>query len=638
MKDGFIKVASGTVDVNVADVKGNTEKIISVIKKADEKKVNLLVLPELCLTSYSCEDLFFDDKLISSAMNALEDIRKATVGLYPAVIVGTPLRHVGKLYNGAVVFKGGKVLGAIPKTYLPNYNEFYEHRQFTAGALLAGKKQKIRICGEEVPFGNDLVFLCEDMPEFAFGAEICEDIWAIKTPSTELALAGATIVCNLSASDEVIGKAAYRRMLVASTSSRILSGYVYCNASPTESTQDLVFSRHHIIAENGSIIAENKLFKDCDMTETEIDVFRIVHEREKLNTFTPAFNDSLITFRQEIKETSLTRFIPSRPFVPRKEELRETAEEILDMQALGLKKRIEHSHSETAVLGISGGLDSTLALLATVRAFDMMKKSRKDIICITMPGFGTSNTTKTNAKILCEELGVTLKNIDITLAVMQHFIDIGQKDGVYDITYENAQARERTQILMDVANQSGGLVVGTGDMSELALGWATYNGDHMSMYAVNCGVPKTLVRHVVSYVSSVSEGKLKKVLADIVDTPVSPELLPTDKDGDIAQKTEDIVGPYELHDFFLFNMLRHGYSPAKIYRLAKYAFDGEYSNEVILKWLKVFYRRFFSQQFKRSCLPDGPKIGTVTLSPRGDWRMPSDASSTLWLEEIENLK
>lgn len=638
MKDGFIKVASGTVDVVVADVKANTEKIITLIEKADRAGVNLLNTPELCLTSYCCEDLFFDEKLVTDAMNALDEIRKATIGKYPAVVIGTPLRHCGKLYNGAVVFKDGKVLGAIPKTYLPNYNEFYEHRQFTAGATLAGKNQKIRLCGTEVPFGNDLVFLCENMPEFAFGVEICEDIWAIKTPSTELALSGATIICNLSASDEVIGKAAYRRMLVASTSSRILCGYVYCNASPTESTQDLVFSRHHIIAENGSIIEENKLFADCDFTASEIDVKRIVHEREKLNTFIPSYDMRVIPFTQEIKETSLTRFVSPSPFVPRKTEIAETAEEVLDMQALGLKKRIEHSHAKTAVIGVSGGLDSTLALLATVRAFDMMKRERKDILCVTMPGFGTSNQTKTNAEILCDCLGVTLKKIDITAAVKQHFADIGQDESVYDATYENSQARERTQILMDLANKTNGLVVGTGDMSELALGWATYNGDHMSMYAVNCGVPKTMVRYIVKYVSDISEGSLKKVLADIVDTPVSPELLPTNANGEISQKTEDLVGPYELHDFFLFNMLRYGYSPAKIYRLAKYAFEGAFDNATILKWLKVFYKRFFSQQFKRSCLPDGPKIGTVTLSPRGDWRMPSDAAATLWLSQIDTLR
>ena len=638
MKDGFIKAAAGTVDVVVADVAYNTEQILARMREADAAGVNVLALPELCLTGYTCGDLFFSDCLLGAVEPALTQIVKASEDLYPVVAVGLPLRFCGKLYNCAAVVHAGQLLGIVPKTYLPNYGEFYELRQFSSAKALGEKIFTLTLCGQSVPFGTELLFCCSGMQDYAFGVELCEDLWVPCPPSTRLCAGGAAIILNLSASDEVIGKADYRRMLVSSTSARLACGYVYCSASPTESTQDMVFSRHHIVAENGTILAENEPFADARLTISEIDVQRIAHERHRTTSYDAAPGLHPVSFTQPMRETALTRTIAPNPFVPPyDEQLRARAEAILRIQSQGLKKRIEHTRAKTVVLGISGGLDSTLALLVCVRAFDLSGRSRREIQCVTMPCFGTTKRTKSNAVKLCVELGVSIREVDITASVRQHFADISHNEAVHDVTYENCQARERTQVLMDIANQSGGLVIGTGDLSELALGWATYNGDHMSMYAVNCSVPKTLVRYIVQYEAGSSAPALRGVLLDILDTPVSPELLPADENGQIAQKTEDLVGPYELHDFFLYHLLRFGSRPHKLFRMAKYAYGGKYPDDVIRHWLKTFCRRFFQQQFKRSCIPDGPKVGSVTLSPRGDWRMPSDASSRLWLDEAEAL-
>ena len=638
MKDGFIKAAAGTVDVVVADVEYNTQAVLARMREADAAGVNVLVLPELCLTGYTCGDLFFSDCLLGAVEPALQAIVEASKALYPVVAVGLPLRFGGKLYNCAAVVHAGRILGVVPKTHIPNYGEFYELRQFASASVLGGRTYELTLCGQTVPFGAKLLFACAGMPDYTFGVELCEDLWVPCPPSTALCAGGAAIILNLSASDEVIGKAEYRRSLVSSTSARLVCGYVYCSASPTESTQDMVFSRHHLIAENGTILAENEPFGDAALTVSEIDVQRLAHERHRVTTYDAVPNLQTVLFRQPLRDTALTRHFAPNPFVPPyDEQLRARAEAILRIQSQGLKKRIEHTHAKTVVLGISGGLDSTLALLVCVRAFDLAGRSRKEIQCVTMPCFGTTKRTKSNAVALCQALGVSVQEVNITASVRQHFADIGHDEAVHDVTYENCQARERTQVLMDIANQSGGLVIGTGDLSELALGWATYNGDHMSMYAVNCSVPKTLVRYIVRYEADSSAPALRDILLDILDTPVSPELLPADKNGQIAQKTEDLVGPYELHDFFLYHTLRFGSRPRKLFRMASYAYGGKYSRETILHWLKTFCRRFFQQQFKRSCIPDGPKVGSVTLSPRGDWRMPSDASSRLWLEEAEKL-
>lgn len=638
MKDGFIKAAAGTVDVVVADVEYNTQAVLARMREADAAGVNVLVLPELCLTGYTCGDLFFSDCLLGAVEPALQAIVEASKALYPVVAVGLPLRFGGKLYNCAAVVHAGRILGVVPKTHIPNYGEFYELRQFASASVLGGRTYELTLCGQTVPFGAKLLFACAGMPDYTFGVELCEDLWVPCPPSTALCAGGAAIILNLSASDEVIGKAEYRRSLVSSTSARLVCGYVYCSASPTESTQDMVFSRHHLIAENGTILAENEPFGDAALTVSEIDVQRLAHERHRVTTYDAVPDLQTVLFRQPLRDTALTRHFAPNPFVPPyDEQLRARAEAILRIQSQGLKKRIEHTHAKTVVLGISGGLDSTLALLVCVRAFDLAGRSRKEILCVTMPCFGTTKRTKSNAVALCEALGVSVQEVNITASVRQHFADIGHDEAVHDVTYENCQARERTQVLMDIANQSGGLVIGTGDLSELALGWATYNGDHMSMYAVNCSVPKTLVRYIVRYEADSSAPALRDILLDILDTPVSPELLPADENGQIAQKTEDLVGPYELHDFFLYHTLRFGSRPRKLFRMASYAYGGKYSRETILHWLKTFCRRFFQQQFKRSCIPDGPKVGSVTLSPRGDWRMPSDASSRLWLEEAEKL-
>ncbi len=638
MKQGFIKTAAGSVGITVADTSLNAGRITERISEADRSGVNLLVLPELCLTGYTCGDLFLSDALLDSVEPSLEKICADTAGAYPVTVLGLPFRYLGKLFNCAAVIHGGRILGLVPKTYIPGYGEFYEARQFSSGKILGDDVRTVKLCGQDVPFGNGIVFRHEALRDYSFGIEICEDLWVPCPPCERLTASGANIICNPSASDEVIGKEGYRRLLVSSTSARLACGYVYSNAAPSESTQDMVFSNHHIIAENGTLLAENRPFEENGLIVSEIDVARLTHERHRITTYDVVPGGYEVIFPQEIRETELTRHFDRNPFVPPHDaQINERAGAILRIQSYGLKKRLEHARAKTAVIGISGGLDSTLALLVAVRAMDILGRDRHDIKAVTMPCFGTTKRTKSNAVRLCEELGVSVSEINITAAVRQHFADIGHDESILDVTYENCQARERTQVLMDIANKTGGLVIGTGDLSELALGWATYNGDHMSMYGVNTSVPKTLVRYIVRYEAEKSGGALAGVLYDILDTPVSPELLPAKENGEIAQKTEDLVGPYELHDFFLYHMMRFGSSPAKIFRLAKYAYAGAYTDDTILHWLKTFVRRFFIQQFKRSCMPDGPKVGTVTLSPRGDLRMPSDASFAVWMKELDSL-
>lgn len=636
MKHGFVKVAAVTPDIRVADVAYNKDQIISKLGEAANEGAKVIVFPELCITGYTCSDLFLQDLLLREARKAIVDISEATRNIDALVFVGAPLCVDGELYNVAVSMNRGKILGFTTKTFLPNYGEFYEMRQFRRGPELA---RYISFEGQEIPFGPKLLFVARNMETLVVAAEICEDVWSPIPPSIEAAREGATLIVNCSASDETIGKAKYRESLIEGQSARLICAYIYANAGEGESTTDLVFGGHNIIAENGSILSESKRFVN-ETIYTEIDVNRILSERRKNTTFLTSKERKLmrIPFDIKIEDTCLTRFITSRPFVPSVMAERERrCEEILTIQAMGLKKRLAHAHAKSAVVGISGGLDSTLALLVMAKAFDALGMDRSGMVAVTMPCFGTTDRTYQNACKMSKKLGATLREIPIKEAVNQHFKDIGHDPKDHSVTYENGQARERTQVLMDVANQTGGLVIGTGDMSELALGWATYNGDHMSMYGVNASVPKTLVRHLVHYYADTcGDQELKAVLYDVLDTPVSPELLPP-KDGEIAQKTEDLVGPYELHDFFLYYFLRFGYEPAKIYRLALYAFEGEYEDEVIYKWLSTFCRRFFTQQFKRSCLPDGPKVGTVALSPRGDWRMPSDACVASWLKDLEDM-
>ena len=652
MKDGFIKVAACTPEIQVADVDFNVDKIISQLEKCREEGVKVAVFPELCITGYTCQDLFFQNALLDKAMESVVKIAKTTADSDMLVAVGVPVRANGKLYNCAAVIQDGEVQAFIPKTHLPNYNEFYEARHFAPynGECAAIDLRKY---GQPdfMPSMEQTVFVCDEIPELVVGFELCEDLWVADPVSNYLAKAGATLICNLSASDEVIGKDSYRRQLVSNQSARLVAGYIYCSAGDGESTQDMVFSGHNIIAENGSILAESRLFEN-GITISEIDFKKLAFERRKISTYPASAewdysskdsgfldmeNISCERFSLEIGETALTRKFAKTPFIPSNQaERNERCHLILQMQSHGLMKRIAHTHSKTVVIGISGGLDSTLALLVCVMAMDLLKRPHTDIVAVTMPCFGTTKRTRSNAEILCEALGVTFREVDISKAVLQHFEDIGHDYNDHSVVFENGQARERTKVLMNIANQVSGMVVGTGDLSELALGWATYNGDHMSMYGVNASIPKTLVRHIVQYYGDTcTSDTLRDVLYDILDTPVSPELLPTDESGtEMTQKTEDLVGPYELHDFFLYYGIRWGFEPSKVKRLAKYAFEGDYSNEVIDKWLKTFYRRFFSQQFKRSCLPDGAKIGSVTLSPRGDWRMPSDAVAKLWLEDI----
>lgn len=635
VRQGFVKVAAVTPKIKVADTKYNAELILDMMKESTRQGAKIVVFPELCLTGYTCQDLFLQERLLQGAKDALMKLVKESASLDAIFFVGLPFEILGKLYNLAAVFSHGEVLGLVPKSYLPNYNEFYEARHFVSGAELA--TEVVLPDGSCVPADRDLLFVCEQMPKLRIGVELCEDLWTPNPPSISHALAGASVLVNLSASNELTGKDSYRRELVSGQSARLLAAYIYASAGEGESTQDLVFSGHNIIAENGQILAESKRFGH-GILYSEIDVERLCAQRRRMTTFvTEDQTHTEILFSLKIEETKLTRFIDPAPFVPTDRQNREKrCDEILMIQAMGLKKRLEHTGAN-AVVGISGGLDSTLALLVTVRAFDLCGRDRKGITAVTMPGFGTTDRTYDNAVKLIQSLGAEFVEVDICQAVNVHFSDIGQDPSVHDVTYENSQARERTQILMDIANKKNALVIGTGDLSELALGWATYNGDHMSMYAVNASVPKTLVRHLVRYYADTCEDKqLSDTLYDVLDTPVSPELLPPE-DGKISQKTEDLVGPYELHDFFLYYMLRQGFSPAKIYRLAKIAFAGTYEDAFILKWLKTFCRRFFAQQFKRSCLPDGPKVGSVAVSPRGDLRMPSDACATLWMEELNTI-
>lgn len=637
MKQGFVKVAAITPDMRVADVDYNTAEICKNIGEAVEAGAKVLVFPELAITGYTCGDLFFQDALLKSAEEGLRKIVEYTKGKDALIFVGLPFVHAGKLYNVAAALNDGELLGFTTKTFLPNYDEFYEMRYFQPGPTTL---EQTLFDGKQVAFGPQILFECREMKELVVAAEICEDVWAPVPPSVPAAIQGATIIVNCSASDESVGKEAYRRELIKGQSAKLISGYIYASAGYGESTTDLVFGGHDLIAEKGMILTESERFRN-GIVYSEIDVKRLAWERRKNTTFQMThfpYETARVPFSLNVEETELTRKILQTPFVPETETERNLyCKETLMIQAMALKKRLDHTNCKSAVVGISGGLDSTLAILVTAKAYDLLGLDRKDILGVTMPCFGTTDRTYQNACLLVEKLGATLKEVDIKEAVTLHFKDIEHDMNVHDVTYENSQARERTQVLMDIANQTNGMVIGTGDMSELALGWATYNGDHMSMYAVNASLPKTFIKHVVKYYAEMCEEKeLKEVLLDILDTPVSPELLPP-KDGEIAQKTEDLVGPYELHDFYLYYMLRYGYEPSKIYRLAKYAFEGVYDDETILKWLKKFYWRFFSQQFKRSCVPDGPRVSGMSLSPRGDWRMPSDACVAVWIKELEEL-
>ena len=705
MRDGFVKVAALTPAIRVADVDYNVDACVAAAREAAGEGARVIVLPELAITAYTCDDLFWQDALLDAAAQGLARLVRETAALDALLLAGVPLRVNGKLYNCAAVASRGRLLGLVPKRNIPTYNEFYEGRHFCAGpaevewlalsrlgldapATAGGEGGDLsgESFDDEVPFGSRLLFVCDELPGLVVGAEICEDLWVPDPPSTALAQAGATLVCNLSASNELVGKADYRRSLVGSTSARLVCAYMYASAGWGESTQDLVFGGHDLVCENGRVLAETKPLADAGLARVGeghaavgasavIDVQLLAADRRRMSTFETLSSPddhgfAVVPFSLGVSETSLAgRLVDPHPFVPADRARRsERCEEIFAIQAHGLAKRLAHTHSRRAVVGVSGGLDSTLALLVCARAFDLLGLDRAGILAITMPGFGTTVRTHDNARTMSEALGCELREISIAAAVRQHFADIGHDEADHSVTYENAQARERTQILMDIANREGGLVVGTGDLSELALGWATYNADHMSMYGVNAGVPKTLVRHLVRYVADEAAAggeaglatagaagqagaDLASVLYDVLDTPVSPELLPATGDGKISQKTEDLVGPYELHDFFLYNVLRCGFGPAMVYRLALEAFGGRYASgtdaddaavgtydaEAVMKWLRKFYWRFFSQQFKRSCLPDGPKVGTVAVSPRGDLRMPSDAVCALWQRELEGL-
>ncbi|WP_295586359.1 NAD(+) synthase [uncultured Oscillibacter sp.] len=643
MKDGFVTVAAATPKIRVADCRYNAEQIFTLMRQADQQGVKVIAFPELCLTGYTCGDLFLQDTLLRGAEEGLQTILEATKNLDMVAAIGLPVRDKwnNKLYNCAAVIQKGEILGLVAKTYIPNYGEFYEQRWFAPSGGPGGVDHNVTLCGQDVNLSCNGIFACTGMENLVVGVEICEDLWAPEPPSAALARQGATIILNLSASNETVGKAAYRRSLVTGQSGRLVCGYVYADAGEGESTTDLVFAGHNLIAENGTLLCERRFA--TGLTVSEIDVDKLAAERRRMNTYTAAEKGPEIWrvhFDMDLTKTRLTRHISPTPFVPEDAESRQDrCSEILCIAALGLKKRLEHTGAKTAVVGLSGGLDSTLAVLITALAMQMLSRPATDIIAVTMPCFGTTDRTKSNAVLLAERLGATLRTVDISGSVRTHFKDIGHDMEDHSVTFENGQARERTQVLMDIANQTGGLVIGTGDLSELALGWCTYNGDHMSNYAVNAGIPKTLVRHLVSFISDDKESedpKLSGVLEDILDTPVSPELLPAVQ-GEISQKTEDLVGPYELHDFYLYYAIRWGFGPGKVLRLAERAFAGKYDRAVLLKWLKRFYVRFFSQQFKRSCLPDGPKVGSVALSPRGDWRMPSDASAALWMAELETL-
>ena len=642
MNYGFVKVAAAVPHVQVADCFYNIQQMEGLMRQASDKGVQIIAFPEMSVTAYTCLDLFAQQTLLKNAEQALLKLVSDTADLYILTIAGAPLVTENRLINAAIAFQAGKILGVVPKTYIPNYKEFQEQRWFTSATELRDKT--VSIGDRTYPLGSHLLFTAGQVK---VGIEICEDLWVPVPPSSLLAMEGANILVNISASNELIGKHHYLRSLICQQSARCMAGYVYASAGFGESSTDLVFAGNGIIAENGTLLEESPRFTMQEqLVISEIDIENLQNDRQVNTSFmhgtSTLLADETITIPFVLSENSgqpvLTRSVDPHPFTPSGDALKERCEEIFQIQVAGLAKRIVHTHSRTAVVGISGGLDSTLALLVTVMTFDALNIPRNQILGITMPGFGTTDRTYTNACDLIRSLGVTLKEISIKDACLQHFKDISHNPSVHDVTYENSQARERTQILMDVANQENGLVIGTGDLSELALGWATYNGDHMSMYGVNGSIPKTLVRYLVEWVAHnrVDEAS-RATLLDIVDTPISPELIPADENGNIKQKTEDLVGPYELHDFFLYHFLRFGSSPAKIYFLAQQAFGGSYDKETIRKWLHTFFRRFFQQQFKRSCLPDGPKVGSVSLSPRGDWRMPSDAMATLWLKEIEGL-
>lgn len=665
MQYGFVKVAAAVPAVRVADVNYNLQNIENLVVEAEGRDVEVLVFPELSVTGYSCQDLFRQQLLLDASESAVSQLLDFTRKLDIITIVGAPVVADDLLLNCGIVIQHGQILGIVPKTYLPNYSEFYEKRWFASSQDL--KDMDIRYAGHTVHLTPD-VQLFRTAGGVEFGVEICEDVWAPAPPSNKLALAGADLIFNLSASDELIGKHDYLKSLIAQQSARTITGYVYSSCGFGESTQDVVYGGNALIYENGRLLAESDRFSlDSQMKAVQIDVEKLRSERRTNSTYVNAqrnikfsvldkqFGIRVIDCKPLEKEHSFTleREVDAHPFIPKSKNMNASCEEIFSIQVMGLAKRIVHTHSNTVVVGISGGLDSTLALLVCVRTFDKLKRDRKGIIGVTMPGFGTTDRTYNNAINLMKSLGVTIREISIAKSVTQHFEDIGHDMEVHDVTYENGQARERTQILMDVANQEGGMVIGTGDLSELALGWATYNGDHMSMYGVNASIPKTLIKYLVRYVAASVDDESRETLLDIIDTPISPELIPADENGNIKQKTEDLVGPYELHDFFLYYFLRFGFRPKKIYMLARKAFQsslsvakapvtgaelgGTYDDETIKKWLKTFLRRFFSQQFKRSCLPDGPKVGSVSLSPRGDWRMPSDASSAVWLAEADSL-
>ncbi len=636
MKHGFLKVAAVTPKIRIADCDYNAKAAIKAIKDAALKGAQIICLPELCVTGYTCGDLFFQKTLQDGAIIAVQEIAKETKEIDAIIFVGAPFALNSALYNCAFCLNKGKIVGIVPKTHLPNYAEFYEMRHFSS---CNNTLQNVEINGEQVLFGTNIIFCARKNNNVKIAVEICEDLWAPIPPGTYHALAGACVIANLSASNEVIGKAEYRRELIKNQSARLLCGYIYSNAGAGESTSDIVFGAHNIIAENGRILKQSMPFEH-GIAISEIDVEKLVSERIKNTSFCECDDEEYAYVQIDIneKDVVLTRGVEKTPFVPQSNEIKASrCEQILTMQAQGLATRLEHTNAQTAVVGISGGLDSCLALLATVRAFKIIGAPVQNIVAVTMPCFGTTQQTLSNAQELCAQLGVTLKHINITNTVKSNFNDIGHDENNHDVTYENTQARVRTLVLMNLANSENGLVIGTGDLSELALGWATYNGDHMSMYSVNCSVPKTLVRHIVEYVAhSCGNEKLEKVLKGILDTPVSPELLPA-QDGKISQQTEQIVGPYILHDFFLYYLVRYNFTPSKIYFLACEAFKEDFDKSTVLKWMHVFYKRFFSQQFKRNCVPDGPKVGSVALSPRGDWRMPSEAVAKLWLLEIEKL-
>ena len=635
MKDGFVRVGCSNFEVQLSNVEYNAKEIIKYANKAANEGIKILVFPELCLTGYTIEDLFYQKRVLNEVYKQIDVILDQTYELDMLFVIGAPLIHTNKLYNCAIVISNGEILGVIPKTYIPTYHEFYEGRHFASAPK---NTSEIMINGAYYPFGTDIIF--EDVlhQHIKIGVEICEDLWAPLPPSTRHCLNGATLILNSSASNDLTSKSDYRRLLVSSHSARLICGYTYCNAGLGESSTDVVFSNHHILSENGNILEESIQFEE-GIIYADMDLEKLVSERIEVSTYPTNQDDyRFIPFELEDEQLELERTYDPHPFVPSDHDKRALrCQEVFNIQIYGLIQRLKAARIKKVVIGISGGLDSTLALLVASMAYQKLGYPSTDIIAVTMPCFGTTNRTKNNALKMMEELNVTSRTVDITDAVLQHFKDIHQDESIHDVTYENCQARERTQVLMDIANKEGGIVIGTGDLSEVALGWSTYNGDHMSMYAVNVSVPKTLVRYLVDYVSTLYKGQpLEATLQDILDTPVSPELLPA-KDNEITQKTEDIVGPYELHDFFLYHHARFHYEPSKLYRITCHTFKDQYTPETIKKWLTVFYRRFFTQQFKRSCIPDGPKVGSVALSPRGDLRMPSDSSVQAWLKECENL-